>query len=42
MEVRSECKIFVGNLVGYQTVGVRMILKQVSVKWSVRVWRELN
>ena len=30
MEVRSECKIFVGNLVGDQTVGVRMILKRVS------------
>ena len=34
-EVRSECKILVGNHVGDLAIDIGMILKQLSVMWAV-------
>jgi hypothetical protein len=41
-EVRSECKILVRNHVGDLAIDIGMILKQVSVKWGVKVRCERN
>jgi hypothetical protein len=40
--VRCECKTVVRNHVGDLAIDIGMILKQMSVKWSVKVWCERN